>query len=65
MEQPELIIKPGFLPIKKVTEIYGLSRAYIYQLRYARKLFHYELGSRTFIDVVELENLIKSGKKTQ
>lgn len=63
MEQNELIIKPGFLPISQVTKVYGLSRSYLYQLRYERKLLHYQLGSRTFIRTTELEDLIERGRK--
>jgi hypothetical protein len=59
----QLVVKPGFLSINQITAVYGLSRSYLYQLRYERKILHYELGSRTFIKVAELEDLIERGKK--
>src|SRR3712207_8507214 len=31
--QQQILIKPEFLPLNQVTKIYGLSRAYLYQLR--------------------------------
>lgn len=59
----QLVIEPEYLPMNHITKIYGLSRAFLYQLKYERKIFHYSLGSRTFIKVSELEELIAKGKK--
>jgi hypothetical protein len=62
-EPTKIVINQGFMPLKLVTPVYHLSTSYLYKLRYERKLFHYTLGSKTFIEVEELEALIRSGKK--
>lgn len=59
----ELVFRPDYLPVNLITKFYGISRAYLYQLKYQRKISHYELGSRTFIKVSELEDLIQRGMK--
>lgn len=58
-----ILIKPDYLPIKQIVKIYGVSRTYLYTLRYERLISHYHLGTKTFIKVSELEDLIKKGKK--
>ena len=57
------LFKPGYLPLEKIKSIYGISVSYLYKLRYERRLFHYSLGARTFINIEELEALICNGKK--
>ena len=54
---------PEFVTIQQAQDLFGLSRSYLYKLRYERKIFHYELGQRTYIKVAELNDLIQQGKK--
>ena len=54
---------PEYITIKQAQELYGLSRSYLYKLRYDRRIFHYSLGEKTFIKVSELNALIEAGKK--
>jgi hypothetical protein len=62
-EQITVVIQQKYMPLEMVNKLYGISISYLYKLRYQRKLFHYNLGKRTFIDIKELEELIKKGKK--
>lgn len=60
----ELQIDQKFLPLERAMEAFGLSRSYFYKLKAERRLFHFSLGSRVFIDKDELERLIASGRKS-
>jgi hypothetical protein len=54
---------PEFLSINKARDLYGLSRSYLYKLRYERKIFHYSLGGKTFVKTAEINELLEAGKK--
>lgn len=56
--------KVGYIPLKIVKAVYGISESFIYKLYYARQLNLFKLENRTFVNTIELENLIQSGKKT-
>lgn len=56
-------IPQNFFSLKTVADRYGITTRYLYKLRYDRKLSHYTLGERIFIDINELEALIRQGKK--
>ena len=53
---PEQILSKGknLVPVQRITEIYGMSQSKIYSM--------FKNGGLTFVDTVELENLMKEEK---
>jgi hypothetical protein len=60
-----------YISLNTAIERYDVSRGYLYKLRTQGRISIYSLGSapgvsgRSYIDVVEFENLIAEGKKAQ
>ena len=61
---PEQILSKGknLVPVQRITEIYGMSQSKIYSMFKNGELNKIKQGGLTFVDTVELENLIKEEK---
>ena len=58
---PEQILSKGknLVPVQRITEIYGMSQSKIYSMFKNGELNKIKQGGLTFVDTVELENLMK------
>ena len=61
---PEQILSKGknLVPVQRITEIYGMSQSKIYSMFKNGELNKIKQGGLTFVDTVELENLMKEEK---
>lgn len=61
---PEQILYKGknLVPVQRITEIYGMSQSKIYSMFKNGELNKIKQGGLTFVDTVELENLMKEEK---
>lgn len=61
---PEQILSKGknLVPVQRITEIYGMSQGKIYSMFKNGELKKIKQGGLTFVDTVELENLMKEEK---
>ena len=61
---PEQILSKGknLVPVQRITEIYGMSQSKIYSMFKNGELNKIKQGGLTFVDTVELENLMKEAK---
>ena len=61
---PEQILSKGknLVPVQRITEIYGISQSKIYLMFKNGELSKIKQGGLTFVDTVELENLMKEEK---
>ena len=61
---PEQILSKGknLVPVQRITEIYGMSQSKIYSMFKNGDLNKIKQGGLTFVDTVELENLMKEEK---
>ena len=60
----EQILSKGknLVPVQRITEIYGMSQSKIYSMFKNGELNKIKQGGLTFVDTVELENLMKEEK---
>ena len=61
---PEQILSKdkNLVPVQRITEIYGMSQSKIYSMFKNGELNKIKQGGLTFVDTVELENLMKEEK---
>ena len=61
---PEQILSKGknLVPVQRITEIYGMSQSKIYSMFKNGELNKIKQGGLTFVDTVELENLMREEK---
>ena len=61
---PEQILSKdkNLVPVQRITEIYGISQSKIYLMFKNGELSKIKQGGLTFVDTVELENLMKEEK---
>ncbi len=61
---PEQILSKSknLVPVQRITEIYGMSQSKIYSMFKNGELNKIKQGGLTFVDTVELENLMKEEK---
>ncbi|OQA64227.1 MAG: hypothetical protein BWY38_03056 [Ignavibacteria bacterium ADurb.Bin266] len=62
MENTVTNFKPTKARVKKVCELYGLSESYVRHALMDRTLTPFKVGKATFVDLLEIENLISRGR---